>query len=162
MSKGATQSAGTWTENCACCIWDGSAHCNTDPQLMIIVLAAVQIAKWEAADALFNLDADLFSNTLKLRQAGYDGARLDTKTNFYERFEEMADRLGLPMLAAILSCSCMHASIVATSSNSGCYCTPVAICQAQPPAMAKHCCTMATLVSIWYCVHQNQCLMPMS
>ena len=52
----------------------------------------MQIAKWEAADALFNLDTDLFSNTLKLRQAGYEGARLDTKTNFYERFEEMADR----------------------------------------------------------------------
>eukprot|EP00891_Asterochloris_glomerata_P008459 jgi/Astpho2/8459/fgenesh1_pg.00123_%23_27_t len=55
-----------------------------------------EIAKWEAADALFNLDADLFSNTLKLRQAGYEGARLDTKTNFYERLEEMADRGIIP------------------------------------------------------------------
>lgn len=67
-------------------------HCNTDSLQMLISLAVMQIAKWEAADALFNLDADLFSNTLKLRQAGYEGARLDTKTNFYERLEEMADR----------------------------------------------------------------------
>ena len=93
----------------------------------------MQIAKWEAADALFNLDADLFSNTLKLRQAGYEGARLDTKTNFYERFEEMADRC-VHCLPRTFSCSGGHASSAAAGRYASCYCTPVASCQAQSPA----------------------------
>ena len=114
-SKGVTETSQNLAWTCLHCIWNECVHRSTDSQAILNLLGAVQIAKWEAADACFNLDADLFSNTLKLRQAGYEGARLDTKTNFYERFEEMADRFKhiCSLFTSTFSCYGRHASCAA-------------------------------------------------
>lgn len=51
---------------------------------------------WDFPDACFNAPASLVLNVNKLRQAGFNGQKLDTAGMFINKLNDMADRRLIP------------------------------------------------------------------
>lgn len=51
---------------------------------------------WEFSDACFNMPTSAFLNVNKLRQAGFNGQKLDSAGMFIDRLNELADRRLIP------------------------------------------------------------------
>jgi hypothetical protein len=54
-----------------------------------------QLVNWTIADAILNVEHDIHSSTVKIRQAGF-GDCLDTERRFLDWFDEMRRRRLIP------------------------------------------------------------------
>ncbi|KAK9810123.1 hypothetical protein WJX72_005112 [[Myrmecia] bisecta] len=67
-------------------------------------IAFKDVAAWEFADFVFHQPSDWTLNTNKLRQAGFNGMKVDTDKMFLRHFADMATRKIIPSPTKTLSC----------------------------------------------------------